>query len=156
MTNEEFQTQKSIADQALAAGDLDTAEKLYATLSAFTQQQLATHVAVSATYDKIRRDISVLNDPVMQIINKQSEFAEQLGLEFGIISMDDFELADKYAPVDNPMMEYEGIQTPVLGDTVGDLMKAADLLIKASGDTHHVYIEAVPFVGGVFQLCTGS
>lgn len=97
-------------------------------------------------------------DPIMLLIEKQSGFADVLGLKFSRISLDDFELEDEHEASDdsNVMMEYENYVTPVGGKTMADLMKAADFLIEASGDHHHIFIEAVPFVDGQFQLVTGS
>lgn len=45
---------------------------------------------------------------------------------------------------------------PVLGSTWGDVYRAADLAIRESGDSHHVFIEGFEVRGNQLHLVTGS
>jgi hypothetical protein len=54
---------------------------------------------------------------------------------------------------------YQGQRVPVSGSTWGDIYRAADAAIQASGDTHHCFIESFTAVGdrpGHLRLGTGS
>lgn len=56
-------------------------------------------------------------------------------------------------------IEYQGLVTTVEGDTWLDVWRAAEKLVHASGDKHHIFIEAfVPTErrSARFQMITGS
>lgn len=48
------------------------------------------------------------------------------------------------------------LTTPIIGPSYLDLWRAADKLITASGDGHHVYIEHFELEGDVLRLVCGS
>jgi hypothetical protein len=45
---------------------------------------------------------------------------------------------------------------PVLGSTWGDVYRAADLAVRESGDSHHVFIEGFEVKGNELHMSTGS
>lgn len=45
---------------------------------------------------------------------------------------------------------------PVMGDSWGDVYRAADLAIRESGDEHHIFIEGFDVKGNELRLYTGS
>lgn len=45
---------------------------------------------------------------------------------------------------------------PVTGTTWGDVYRAADLAVRASGDSHHIFIESFAVQGLELRLSTGS
>lgn len=53
-------------------------------------------------------------------------------------------------------VSYQGCYAAILGQTWGDLYRAADSVIEQSGDGHHIFIESFMFAGDVLELGTGS
>ena len=53
-------------------------------------------------------------------------------------------------------LSYQGHAVPILGQTWGDLYRAADDVIRRSGDGHHIFIEGFLFAGDELRLTTGS
>jgi len=53
-------------------------------------------------------------------------------------------------------LSYQGYAAPILGQTWGDLYRAADDVIRRSGDGHHIFIEGFMFAGDELGLTTGS
>jgi len=53
-------------------------------------------------------------------------------------------------------LSYQGHAVPILGQTWGDLYRAADDVIRRSGDGHHCFIEGFLFAGDELRLTTGS
>ena len=53
-------------------------------------------------------------------------------------------------------LTYQGHSVPILGQTWGDLYRAADDVIRRSGDSHHIFIEGFWFSGDELRLTTGS
>lgn len=54
-------------------------------------------------------------------------------------------------------LSYQGHAVPILGQTWGDLYRAADDVIRRSGDSHHIFIEGFSIVkSDQIQLTTGS
>ena len=53
-------------------------------------------------------------------------------------------------------LSYQGHAVPILGQTWADLYRAADDVIRRSGDGHHIFIEGFLFAGDELRLTTGS
>lgn len=53
-------------------------------------------------------------------------------------------------------LSYQGHAVPILGQTWADLYRAADDVIRRSGDGHHIFIENFIFAGDELRLTTGS
>ena len=53
-------------------------------------------------------------------------------------------------------LSYQGHAVPILGQTWADLYRAADDVIRRSGDGHHIFIEGFMFAGDELRLTTGS
>ena len=53
-------------------------------------------------------------------------------------------------------LKYQGHSVPILGQTWGDLYRAADDVIRRSGDGHHIFIEGFQRAGDELRLTTGS
>ena len=53
-------------------------------------------------------------------------------------------------------LSYQGHAVPILGQTWGDLYRAADDVIRRSGDGHHIFIEGFMFADDELRLTTGS
>jgi len=51
---------------------------------------------------------------------------------------------------------YQGHHVPVYGQTWADIYRAADRVIRLSGDSHHIFIEHFEQVGNELRLTTGS
>lgn len=95
--------------------------------------------------------------------NYYTEFAEQQGLRsvWSVFSVEDFQEEHPYKGAD--LLVYEDhwgenpVQVAIEGPLWGDLFRAADVVIKASGDSHHVFIEGFKAVSPkVLHLTTGS
>jgi hypothetical protein len=64
-------------------------------------------------------------------------------------------LSDHPFPLD-AFVVYQGHHVPVYGQTWGDVYRAADRVIRLSGDEHHIFIEHFEQVGNELRLITGS
>ena len=53
-------------------------------------------------------------------------------------------------------LTYQGHAVPILGQTWGDLYRAADDVIRRSGDGHHIFVEGFLLEGDELRLTTGS
>jgi len=51
---------------------------------------------------------------------------------------------------------YQGCHQMILGPTWGDVYRAADSVIRQSGDDHHIFVEHFELVDDQLRLTTGS
>ena len=118
---------------------------------------------------KLNRVVDRLEEGLAQVREQESDqfdrsfnYYQRFQRDNGLTAIwSEFDLPEHGFLQDHPYqgvltLTYQGHSVPILGQTWGDLYRAADDVIRRSGDSHHIFIEGFWFSGDELRLTTGS